>query len=228
MAREKFQEELQLINDESIREFVGYVLDNAPKAYFIREASSTNKYHPPSSRGYEGLLRHVKRCVYVAEQLLRNNIYQKLVPHHDTIIAALILHDCKKYGDNNSKWSLKNHAELAAYWIADMQYDKLNEITRKEIAQLVLTHMGQWGRVVPSNSLEKFVHLCDYIASLKELEREVEDMPIKEMAIDAKSVVDDNLAIQLKLPLEKEEDNELEKSALASKTDDEFLKDILS
>lgn len=190
--KEILRTELNLIKDLEMRKFVEEMLDKAPKAYFIREASSTNKYHPPSSRGYQGLMRHVKRCVYIAEQLLRNDIYQSLRDKHDIIISALILHDAKKYGDNNAKWSLKDHASLAAFWIADSTTNS----DYKMIAQLVLTHMGQWGKVHPSTALEKFVHLCDYIASLKELEKEVEEMPVEEMNEDAYEKVN---AIQLTL-----------------------------
>lgn len=179
--KEILRTELNLIRDAEMRAFVESMLDKAPKAYFIREASSTNKYHPPSSRGYQGLMRHVKRCVYIAEQLLRNDIYKSLQDKHDIIISALILHDAKKYGDNNAKWSIKEHADMAAYWIADSTDNE----EYKQIAQLVLTHMGQWGKVKPLTPLEKFVHLCDYIASLKELEREVDDMPVEEMQENA-------------------------------------------
>lgn len=193
--KEILREELNLIEDLEMRQFVEDMLDKAPQAYFIREASSTNKYHPPSSRGMQGLMRHVKRCVYIAEQLLRNDIYRSLRDKHDEIISALILHDAKKYGDNNSRWSQKEHAELAAYWIAD----STNNERFKVIAQLVLTHMGQWGKAAPLTPLEKFVHLCDYIASLKELEREVEDMPVEQMAINPYEIGD---CVQLKLPLD--------------------------
>lgn len=236
MTRQLFEEQLNLIQNESIRQFTAAVLDAAPRAYFIREASSTNKYHPPSSRGYQGLLRHVKRCVYIAEQLLRNDIYAKLRPQHDVIISALILHDSKKYGDNNSQYSLKNHAELAAYWIADFEYEGIIDIDiKKQIAQLVLTHMGQWGKVVPSNSLEKFVHLCDYIASLKELEKEVEEMPIDDMNKNAKEIADSPSYEQLNLfPDDSNEQitqavlNEEQKQQIVNNTNDEFLKDLLS
>ena len=137
MTKEILRNELNLIQDLEMRKFVEEMLDKAPQCYFIREASSTNKYHPPSSRGYQGLMRHVKRCVYIAEQLLRNDIYKSLREHHDIIVSALILHDAKKYGDNNAKWSLKDHADKAAYWIADSTDNE----QYKMIAQLVLTHM---------------------------------------------------------------------------------------
>ena len=189
--KEILRNELDLIQDVWIKQFVEEMLDKAPQSYFIREASSTNKYHPPSSRGYQGLMRHVKRCVYIGEQLLRNDVYASLRDKHDEIIAALILHDAKKYGDNNSRWSQKEHAEMAAYWIADSTVEEKGKV----IAQLVLTHMGQWGKVPPSTPLEKFVHLCDYIASLKDLEREIEDMPVEAMNQNAYEAVN-----QLKLP----------------------------
>ena len=189
--KEILRNELDLIQDVWIKQFVEEMLDKAPQSYFIREASSTNKYHPPSSRGYQGLMRHVKRCVYIGEQLLRNDVYASLRDKHDEIIAALILHDAKKYGDNNSRWSQKEHAEMAAYWIADSTVEEKGKV----IAQLVLTHMGQWGKTSPSTPLEKFVHLCDYIASLKDLEREVEDMPVEEMNQNAYEAVN-----QLQLP----------------------------
>ena len=189
--KEILRNELDLIRDVWIKQFVEEMLDKAPQSYFIREASSTNKYHPPSSRGYQGLMRHVKRCVYIGEQLLRNDIYTSLRDKHDEIIAALILHDAKKYGDNNSRWSQKEHAEMAAYWIADSTVEEKGKV----IAQLVLTHMGQWGKVPPSTPLEKFVHLCDYIASLKDLEREIEDMPVEAMNQNAYEAVN-----QLQLP----------------------------
>ena len=220
--KEVFRKELDLIQDSKTKQFVEKMLDEAPQSYFIREASSTNKYHPPSSRGYQGLVRHVKRCVYIAEQLLRNDIYIKLREYKDIIIGALLLHDAKKYGDNNAKWSLKNHAELAAYWIAD----HLGEEDDKTIARLVLTHMGQWGSTPPATHLEKFVHLCDYIASLKELEAEPEDMPVKEMNTDAKSITNQQEFEQLHLPLT--ESGKEENVEVIDRDSSDFLTDIMS
>jgi hypothetical protein len=230
-----FEAQLMLIEDEKIRQFTRDMLSQAPQAFFIREASSTNKYHPPSSRGYRGLVRHVQRCVYVAQQLLRNDIYAKLKPYNDVIISALLLHDTKKYGDNNSRWSLKNHADLAAYWVVDFPNDLIEKETQKMIAQLVLTHMGQWGKVVPSTALEKFVHLCDYIASLKELECEPDNLPLDEMKADALDMAQNPQAYQLSLDLQYDNEqvdqvpmDEQQKQRLVDSTDDEFLKEVLS
>lgn len=189
-----FDNELDYIDSEIMREFVGYCLSKAPDYFYTMPASTTGKYHPAYTLGEGGLVRHTKAAVRIAHELLRLEQYG-LMPC-DQIISALILHDVIKKGNNKSEYTVTEHPVLAYKFVnacllevAD-EYEnrygiplyKLFEIEVAEMCNLILSHMGQWntdrmGRELmpkPCSEAAKFVHLCDYLASRKFITCEVD------------------------------------------------------
>lgn len=83
----------------------------------------------------------------------------------------------------DSKFTLHQHPLLAVQFIKDRakEYEQLHqgfknyELQMNLIYDLIASHMGQWNtndyvNIVlpkPKTQLEKFVHLCDYLASRK-------------------------------------------------------------
>lgn len=175
-----FDYELGQINNNALRGFITRCIDAAPAYFFTMAASSTGKYHPAYTLGDGGLIRHTKAAVRIALDLLRNDIYARFRTIQDEIVAALILHDSVKKGFGGNEYTLTNHPLLACDLITG-QADKegLDDMMRAKIiviCDLIATHMGQWntdyktGEEVlpkPGSMEQKFVHLCDYLASRK-------------------------------------------------------------
>lgn len=114
----------------------------------------------------------------------------------DAVYAALILHDSFKLGygdlsvdnDGQPRHTVHGHPILAAkhWWTTvDETTFHLREEERticSQIACAIASHMGQWTvsahsstiLPLPDTWLERFVHLCDYLASRKNIEIKLE------------------------------------------------------
>ena len=169
------QNELNLIKDASLRTFISACVSFAPDYFFTIPASTTGKYHPEYSLGEGGLIRHTKAAVLLAEDLLRLEQYSHLP--HDEIIAALILHDCCKKGPagQESMYTVSEHPLHARDFVLEnAQLLGFSSEKTNMICDLIASHMGQWNTGYhsdveilpkPNSEAEKFVHLCDYLAS---------------------------------------------------------------
>lgn len=177
---EIFANELGSIHNTELRQAVATFLDEkVPKYFYEVAASSTGKYHPWYSLGYGGLVRHTKAAVLIAVDLL--SLEQNKYLPADNIIAALILHDTFKHGITDSGHTEFLHP-LIAWSELDIFADEVDLPILHDVADLVSSHMGQWNtskfysNVLPKpiNEADKFVHMCDYLASRKYLTVEVE------------------------------------------------------
>ena len=181
-----FINELDMLENELLRDFAEFCLVRLPEYFFTIPASSTGKYHPSYTLGEGGLVRHTKAAVKIANDLL--SLEQNKHLDSDTILFALLFHDCIKKGSEESKYTVTEHPLLAADFIARMideyevalgSYDDAVEdlrLTVETIKRLIRSHMGQWNfdyktkrEIMPKpvKEDEKFVHLCDYLASRK-------------------------------------------------------------
>lgn len=186
---ETFEYELNLIQDAERRLFVSRCLENVADYFFEVPASSTGKYHPAYSLGRGGLVRHTKAAVKIAHNLLQLEMFTPLLPIRDAIIGALILHDtCKsgRFGYEAHGYTVTEHPLIAGDLIKACANDAAAEGERPGpiagvdyvdlLVALISTHMGQWREdyktkkvVLPEMKTkeQKFVHLCDYLASRK-------------------------------------------------------------
>lgn len=169
-----FESELNMIQDTRIRNEVARLVGLCDDYFFTIPASSTGKYHPSFCLGDGGLVNHTKATCAIAEHLIDLEMFSSLKCDYDYMIGALILHDCQKTG--GGKYSRADHPILAAQFIESNCIDI--QIGFK-LADLVKTHMGQWNTEWNSNKeimpkpktpQQKFVHLCDYLASRKNVE----------------------------------------------------------
>lgn len=174
---EALSRELFKISDADLRKVVdGYLNECVNEKFFTAPASSTGKHHPAISLGEGGLVRHTQLAVQVAEDLLQLEMYQTLQPFKDRIIAALIIHDTKKSGEEWEQFTVFEHPKLAAEAFKAYAKEKgLDQSVYTDIYEMVISHMGQWNSdkrsmeklPKPTNPHQKFVHQCDYIASRK-------------------------------------------------------------
>lgn len=183
MKSDCLSRELSLIEDVKLREFIITFIEECVPAYFyIVPASSSGKHHPEYGLGPGGLVRHTKACVKIADDLLSLEQNETLNEcYHDEIIAALIVHDTFKQGVNargsgHTQFEHPIFSAGALQLFADKFYPALSDRVAT-ISAMVMAHMGQWNRsersVVqlpkPQTDAEKFVHLCDYLASRRYL-----------------------------------------------------------
>lgn len=181
-----FEMEMSWIKNETIAEFTKNVVEQLPDYFFSVAASSTGKYHPRYALGNGGLIRHTKAAVGIAHDLLRLEMYNGFTDDEkDLIITALILHDGLKHGEKGSKFTVVDHPVIMSNWIKDNE--TINNILPKEqiilLCGAIISHMGEWnknksGKEImpkPQTKMEKFVHLCDYLASRKYLEYDFGD-----------------------------------------------------
>lgn len=182
-----FQNELKWIKNKDIRKFAIEMISELPDYFFTVPASSTGKYHPSYSLGNGGLVRHTKGAVLIAKTLLDLEQYQSEYSEEerDIMLTALLLHDGVKHGLNGNKYTVSTHPTEMVDFINDFIIKKdLNPwddmiTTTKMICDCIATHMGEWtkdyktGEEVldkPETNMQKFVHMCDFLASRKFLE----------------------------------------------------------
>ena len=178
---EIFEREINYIKDKRYRENAKILVSLLPDYFFKIPASSTGKYHPKYALGEGGLVRHTKAAVRIAYEILGNECFgSKYKPQEkDLIILALILHDGLKSGKEQEKYTRIDHPLLICEYIKE-NASKLT-LTPNEInflTNVISSHMGPWttdfnGNEVlpkPVNKYQRFVHLCDFLASKKFLE----------------------------------------------------------
>ena len=149
-----------IFHSERMKEFVEQAYRICvPIDFFIQPASSSGKYHPGYELGVGGLVRHTKAAMLVAKTLFP--LYPFTEKEEDQIMAALALHDVAKPS--------KLHPVEVRPILEPIQDDYYEEV--EGVVPLIESHMGQWDQFgklpQPQSTTQKFVHLCDYLASRK-------------------------------------------------------------
>ncbi len=172
-----FKIELDYIKDDKIRRSCATMINLLPDYFFHVEASSTGKYHPSYALLEGGLVRHTKSAVRAAQELF--GIYKFDDETKDLITMALIIHDGLKKNLIEERYTRFDHPLLIANYLRE-NADKL-ELTSAQVervANMDASHMGKWNTneynpgvvlPLPKSVEEKFVHMCDYLASRKYL-----------------------------------------------------------
>ena len=171
---ENFIVELSYIKDDDIRNSLEIMIEKIPDYFFTIAASSTGKYHPMYATGEGGLLRHTKAAVRMARELF--GIYKFPDRTKDLIIMSLVLHDSLKKGMNEEKYVRFDHPILAADFVRNNAGElKLSNEDVEFVASAISSHMGRFNTSdysdvilpLPKTPEQKFVHMCDYLASRK-------------------------------------------------------------
>ena len=177
-----FSKEITYIKDKEVKRAVETLLDKVPDYFFTIEASSTGKYHPLYASGECGLVRHTKAVVRMAYELF--GIYRFDDRTKDLIIMACIFHDSHKKGNPEQKYTLHDHPIIASKFIQENA--KLTKLPKEDIEFVcgcIESHMGRWNTSeysdiilpLPKTPEQKFVHMCDYLASRKVIKLEFDD-----------------------------------------------------
>lgn len=176
---EQFKKELNYIKRNDILEFCKKQLNTLPNYFFEIAASSTGKYHPKYALGTGGLKRHVQASIGIAIELFRcKSVYNFTELEQDIIIAALLFHDGCKRGKIETNHTVTTHPLDVIELLHETDHCLHPEIFEC-ICDCISSHMGQWNTnyetgeevlPLPHTEMQKFVHLCDYLASRKCLE----------------------------------------------------------
>ena len=190
-VKDTFNKELTYIKNPKYRENAQKLIELLPDYFYEVAASSTGKYHPSFALGEGGLVRHTKVAVKMAYGLSHNEVigYSFTDDEKDLMIIALIMHDGLKHGLQKEKYVRFDHPILMANYIKENQ--NKTTLTDKEIdflTNVISSHMGMWNTnpysnvtlPVPHNKYQRFVHMCDFLASRKFLDVKFENNEIKE------------------------------------------------
>lgn len=187
-----FLDEIGHIKSRVIQNVVIAFLDDKVPNYFWEIAASTSgKYHPDYALGEGGLARHTKAAAKIAITLFDINKFHDT--EEDIILASILIHDTFKCGSQIEYLEVPHtkfeHPLYSANQFKKFVYDVFSKQIQvdgdagfwwvNKIAECVSSHMGQWNYdshapaidlPIPQNELQKFVHMCDYLASRKFIE----------------------------------------------------------
>jgi hypothetical protein len=177
-----FKSEIGHIKSIFMQNLVKAALTKVPEYFWHVPASSTGKYHPEYALGDGGLLRHTRAAIKIALALFENPAIQRFdQDEKDIIIAALILHDTVKHGLTKQEYTVTEHPMLVEKLFDSTMLEGSSDIQKEmfdTMIKAIRSHMGPWntdkfGNEImpkPETALERFVHLCDYLASRRFLE----------------------------------------------------------
>ena len=187
-----FTKELSYIKDNDRRSDLRYLINLLPDYFFEIPASSTGKYHPDLAQGEGGLVRHTKVAVRFAYELLNNNtVGAKFTDKDkDLIIMALTLHDGLKSGIDHEKYTRFDHPLLVSKLIQEHKEELSMEMDDiRKMCSMIESHMGEWNydnyakkEVLPKpkTAEQRFVHMCDFLASKKFVDVKFNGINIKD------------------------------------------------
>lgn len=172
-----FADELRMIKDDKIKQFVLDVFEKlCPDYFWTCPCSTSGKYHPQYALGKGGLIRHVKSAIWWGIELSRA---LEMEQYHDEMVAALLLHDLikngKGLGPNGRPLEhgiTGTHGVMLAGKIYNdkLLYSKLEPKHMCRILAGISHHMGIWTtavQVLSQSTFSNLIHLADYCASRK-------------------------------------------------------------
>lgn len=190
MKEDTFKQEISYIKNNKYKENAKILINMLPDYFFEVAASSTGKYHPSFALDNGGLVRHTKVAVRIAKEILDDKSigYTFTDAEKDMMIISIIMHDGLKHGITKEKYTRFDHPILMANFIKENK-DKttLTDAEIEFISSVISSHMGPWNTnpysdvvlPVPENKYQRFVHMCDYLASRKFLDVNFKDNNIE-------------------------------------------------
>ncbi len=151
-------DELGLISDQGLRDFMYQLLGRLPRYFWHIPASVMGLHDVGTDNMMGGLVRHSKKVARVAQRI--GEPYG-LDHEADNLVVAGLLHDSFKYGEDGWVPPAVDHAVFAADWY--VKNGLFND--RPQIVGMIRTHLGRWGRVQPQNDLDWCFHLADFVVS---------------------------------------------------------------
>lgn len=181
-----FTDVLNTFEHADLRYVCEECIEMIPEYFFKIAASTTGKYHPSYALGEGGLLRHTLAVVKFLNYHFELDCFKEDFNsrERDLMRIAAIMHDAYKTGIEESRYTCFDHPLISAEQIRKSNICLSNE-DKELIANAIESHMGQWNTdkrsditlPTPKNKYQKLLHLCDYLASRKDLEVKFENVP---------------------------------------------------
>lgn len=159
-------DEINLIQDSSVREFVSVCLSNTDLAFWTAPMPVDKRKRLKDEYESGGIVLHTKRVTRIVAlmcQAQERNAFEE-----DLMIAAAILHDATKAITNKDEFIYDPMHPYTLDVFAMEQTDILESEFIHQILRLVRTHLGVWSPIpetIPVTSLEWSLHLADFIGS---------------------------------------------------------------
>ena len=151
-----FCEELKLLRTDMFFPILCHLDDCFAPYFWDAPASSSGKYHPASSLGAGGLVRHTKSVVAWFEELWNALPLEESKDGdaaHDTGLLACILHDAQKFGTGTLAEKPENSTAVHAPMTGRFLHVKAERLLILDMAlrecfhraaYCVAGHMGKW------------------------------------------------------------------------------------
>jgi len=176
-----FNQELNMIKDERIKQNLSIILELLPDYFYNIPASTTGKYHPSFALGHQGLIRHTKVATRIAYDLFQLEMFKNAFNsrEQDLLIFSLIIHDGLKCGLSKEQYTTADHPiQIRNFLDSNKEKLSLTDVELEYIKTAVEAHMGEWNKDYQGNEIlpkptkkhQKFVHMCDYLSSKKYLD----------------------------------------------------------
>ena len=184
-----FDEILNTFETDNIKRFAELCIETIPEYFWHVPASSTGKYHPVYALGDGGLVRHTLALCRIMNHLFNLDWFRQeySAEERDCLRLAGLMHDTRKSGSQEdyekSKWTKFDHPIQAADVVYKTYIDNKDSLSTRGIyidmiCKAIESHMGQWSTdkrssvvlPVPEADYQALVHLCDYLASRKDIE----------------------------------------------------------
>lgn len=159
-------DEISLIQDSSVRDFVSVCLSSIDSAFWSAPMPSDGQERPSDEKLLGGIVLHTKRVTRIVS--LMCEAQERSFFERDLMLAAAILHDTTKAITNGEEFIYDSMHAYTLDSFALAQSDILELEFIHQILRLVRTHLGVWSPIpetIPVTSLEWSLHLADYISS---------------------------------------------------------------
>lgn len=168
-----FEDILNSIYDQKIKEFTVECLKSAPDELNVIPASTSGKYHPEECCKEGGLVAHIRRACFFGKILADARDWNAQDIRGDVLLSALLLHDIGKKGSYGRDFkAYVNHPIVAAQMIE--QFKHIIPVgVFATIKNCVLHHMGPFGpestkkKMEDYTTLELMTYYADYLSSKK-------------------------------------------------------------
>lgn len=168
---------------EHMRYYCEDMIEQIPDYIFQMPSSTSFKYHNATQCQPHGQLLHIVMFGTIMNYILGLKYVKERTTseERDCLRCTAIFHDALKCGD--TKHTVHEHPMLAAQWIREttVEHDISDEL-KQRIADLCESHSGEWTSSVrskfvleePKTDEQFLVHMCDYLASRKNLDMKYE------------------------------------------------------
>lgn len=200
-----FDEILNTFETNNIKRFAELCIETIPDYFWRVPASSTGKYHPTYALGDGGLVRHTLALCRIMNHLFNLDWFKQKynAEERDCLRLAGLMHDTRKSGSQKdyekSKWTKFDHPLQAANVVYKTYMDNKDSLNISEgyvnmIFQCIESHMGAFNTdkrsnielPVPTSEEQMLVHICDYLASRKDIEIKFPELDVT-VALDIKT-----------------------------------------